>query len=107
VGSYPERNTIIVDAGALALSKDTGPDHVNPQFGYGIVCDLDLKPLTTMKLVELSQEHGKIAALQPVAVGTQIRVVPNHSCLTAAMYDRYHVVEGGRVVGEWRPVRGW
>ncbi len=27
--------------------------------------------------------------------------------LTAAMYERYHVVGGGEVVGEWRPVRGW
>ena len=107
VGSYPERNTIIVDAGALAMSKDTGPDHINPQFGFGIVCDLDLKPQSTMKLVALSQEHGKIAALQPVAVGTQLRIVANHSCLTAAMYDRYYVLSGRRVVEEWKPGRGW
>lgn len=107
VGSYPERNTIIVDAGALAMSKDTGPDHINPQFGFGIVCDLDRKPLPTMKLVALSQEHGKIATLQPVAVGTQLRIVPNHSCLTAAMYETYHVVAGRGVVGEWKPARGW
>ncbi len=107
VGSYPERNTLIIDAGALAMSKDLGPDHVNPQFGYGIVCDLKLKPIATMKLTTLSQEHGKVAALQPVPVGTQLRIVPNHSCLTSAMYDRYHVVEDGRVVGEWKPVRGW
>src|SRR5215213_8079310 len=30
VGSYPERGSIIVDAGALALSKDAGPEHVDP-----------------------------------------------------------------------------
>ena len=107
VGSYPERNTIIVDAGALAMSKDTGPDHINPQFGFGIVCDPGLEPQTTMKVVALSQEHGKIATLQPVAVGTKLRIVPNHSCLTAAMYDTYHVVSGRRVVAEWKPVRGW
>ena len=107
VGSYPERNTIIVDAGALALSKDTGPDHVNPQFGFGIVCDLDLKPQAAMKVVALSQEHGKIATLEPVAVGTLLRIVPNHSCLTAAMYSRYHVIDGRGVVAEWEPVRGW
>ncbi|HEY3056080.1 MAG TPA: alanine racemase [Thermoanaerobaculia bacterium] len=106
IGSYPERNALIVDAGALALSKDAGPDHVDPHFGYGIVCKLDLAPLP-MKLVALSQEHGKIATMQPLPVGTQLRVVPNHSCLTAAMYERYHVVENGRVVDEWRPVRGW
>lgn len=106
VGSYPERQTMIVDAGALALSKDLGPDHVNPLFGYGIVCDLDLHPLP-MKIAAISQEHGKVAAAQPLPVGTQLRIVPNHSCLTAAMYERYHVVSGGRLVDEWKPVRGW
>ncbi len=106
IGSYPERETMIVDAGALALSKDLGPDHVDPRFGYGIVCNLALRPLP-MKIVALSQEHGQIAAREPLPAGAQLRIIPNHSCLTAAMYDRYHVVEGGRVVGEWRPVRGW
>ncbi|HEY8130922.1 MAG TPA: alanine racemase [Thermoanaerobaculia bacterium] len=106
VGSYPERRQAIVDAGALALSKDLGPDHIDPKFGYGLVCDLDLRPLP-MRLVALSQEHGKLEAAAPPPVGTQLRIVPNHSCLTAAMYDVYHVVEHGNVVEEWRPVRGW
>ena len=106
IGSYPERHEAIVDAGALALSKDLGPDHIDPQFGYGVVCDLALRPLPA-RLVALSQEHGKLSTSQPLPVGTRVRIVPNHSCLTAAMYDRYHVLEQGRVVAEWRPVRGW
>ncbi len=106
IGSYPERQEAIVDAGALALSKDAGPDHIDPHFGFGVVCDLALRPLPA-RLVALSQEHGKIATREPPAVGTRVRIIPNHSCLTAAMYDRYHVIEEGRVVGEWRPARGW
>ncbi len=107
VGSYPERNTLIVDAGALALSKDLGPDHVLPQFGYGIVCDLDLRPLP-MRIAALSQEHGRIEMSHAnVPVGTQLRILPNHSCLTAAMFDRYHILDENRVVDEWKPVRGW
>ena len=106
VGSYPERNAMIVDAGALALSKDLGPDHLDPQFGYGIVCDLSLKPLP-MKIHALSQEHGKVSAQNPLPVGTRLRIIPNHSCLTAAMYDSYAVIERGSVVDEWSPVRGW
>jgi D-serine deaminase-like pyridoxal phosphate-dependent protein len=106
VGSYPERNALIVDAGALALSKDTGPEHIRPGFGYGLVCDLDLRPLP-MRIEALSQEHGKVAAEHPVPVGTRLRILPNHSCLTAAMFDTYQIVERGRVVDEWRPVRGW
>lgn len=106
VGSYPERGTMIVDAGALALSKDLGPEHIDPRFGFGIVCDLERRPLP-MRIVALSQEHGKIAAQPVLPVGTRLRILPNHSCLTAAMYDAYQIVDGGRVVDEWRPVRGW
>lgn len=101
VGSYPERRNAVIDAGALALSKDTGADG-----RFGTVCDVDRRPLDAA-LVEISQEHGKIETSEPLPVGTKLRIVPNHSCLTAAMYDRYHVLDRGRVVGEWRPVRGW
>ena len=106
VGSYPERKAMVVDAGALAMSKDAGPDHVDPKFGYGVVCDIDLKPLPA-RLIALSQEHGKVAIDRPLPVGTKLRIIPNHSCLTAAMYDRYHVIDEGRVVDEWQPCRGW
>lgn len=106
VGSYPARGNMIIDAGALALSKDLGPRHLDPDFGYGVVCDLALRPMP-MKLVALSQEHGKIATPVTVPVGTRMRVVPNHSCLTAAMYDTFHVVEGREVIDEWHPVHGW
>jgi len=106
VGAYPERGSAIVDAGALALSKDTGPDHVDPRFGYGLVCDTDLKPLP-LRVAALSQEHGKIVGEARLEVGMKLRIVPNHSCLTAAMFDKYAIVERKKVVDEWRPVRGW
>ena len=106
VGSYPERGAMIVDAGALALSKDRGAEHVEPRCGYGLVCDVTLNPLP-MRIVALSQEHGKIACDTPPPVGTRLRILPNHSCLTAAMFERYHVLAAGRVVDEWRPARGW
>ena len=107
VGSYPERQQLIVDAGALAMSKDRGPEQIDSEFGYGLVCDLALRP-QPMKLVALSQEHGKIETAMHVPVGTKLRILPNHSCLTAAMYDAYHILdERGVVVDEWKPVRGW
>lgn len=106
VGSYPDRNHAIVDAGALALSKDVGPEHVDPRFGFGLVCDLDLQPIPA-RLVALSQEHGKLVTETHLPVGTRLRIVPNHSCLTAAMFDKYAIVERKKVVDEWKPVRGW
>jgi D-serine deaminase-like pyridoxal phosphate-dependent protein len=111
ISVYPEQNKVMLDAGALALSKDVGPVHVDPAFGYGLVCDLDLRPLP-MKIFSISQEHGQVRGEEPIdvnelAVGSKLRIVPNHSCLTAALFDRYWVVENERVVEEWRPVRGW
>jgi D-serine deaminase-like pyridoxal phosphate-dependent protein len=106
IGSYPERASIIVDAGALALSKDRGPHHVDPDFGYGLVCDLDLRPLP-MRIIALSQEHGRVSTRAHVPVGTRLRIIPNHSCLTAAMFDTYQIADRGKIVDEWKPVRGW
>jgi D-serine deaminase-like pyridoxal phosphate-dependent protein len=100
----------VVDAGALALSKDPGPTHVDPDYGFGLPVTLeDQHPLPGLRIVGLTQEHGTLSgpgveALQP---GTRIRILPNHSCLSAACFDRYHVVRGAEVVDEWHPVRGW
>jgi D-serine deaminase-like pyridoxal phosphate-dependent protein len=35
------------------------------------------------------------------AVGEKLRILPNHSCLTAAMFDAYQVVRGETVVDTW------
>ena len=50
-------------------------------------------------LTSLSQEHGVLAGALPV--GTRLRILPNHSCMAAACFDRYHVVRGDEVVAEW------
>jgi D-serine deaminase-like pyridoxal phosphate-dependent protein len=110
IGSYPQHRHLLVDAGALALSKDPGPDHVDRECGFGVICDLALNRLP-MKLIVLSQEHGKIEAepeiLARYPVGTRLRILPNHSCLTAAMYENYHVINEGQISERWQPVRGW
>jgi D-serine deaminase-like pyridoxal phosphate-dependent protein len=113
VGHYPSQNKIIVDAGALALSKDPGPRHVDADCGFGAVFTADgQRHLPELRVVSLSQEHGQLRGVRPLRlpdypVGSRLRIVPNHSCLAAAQHDRYHVVAGGRVTETWRPVRGW
>jgi D-serine deaminase-like pyridoxal phosphate-dependent protein len=110
VGCYPDRGSLIIDAGALAMSKDAGANHIDPEAGFGHVTDLALVP-QPLRLIALSQEHGKIAGdpaeIARHPVGTELRIVPNHSCLTAAMFDTYYVLEGDRLVDEWHPVAGW
>ncbi len=112
IACHPDQRRVVLDAGALALSKDEGPRHVDPGCGYGVVVDLDGAPLDGLRLAALTQEHGVVevdtaAAAAALPVGSRTRVVANHSCLAAALFTSYFVVEGDRVVDEWRPVRGW
>lgn len=112
VGCYPERGQLVLNLGSLALSKDRGAVHVPGFGGYGELVELDGGAIEGLELTSLSQEHGQVRAASPdlarrYPVGTRLRVLPNHSCLTAALFDRYHVVRGHRVVEEWKPVRGW
>jgi len=112
VGAYPDAQRLVVDAGALALSKDPGPTHVDPDCGFGVVVtEHDCRPVPGLRVTSLSQEHGVLHSDGPLdpawRPGTRFRIVPNHSCLAAACHDRYHVVRGTEVVDKWRPVRGW
>jgi D-serine deaminase-like pyridoxal phosphate-dependent protein len=112
VGVYPERKQLVINGGALALSKDPGPTHIDPDCGFGVVTSArDLRPITGLKLVSLTQEHGVVRSEAPLdeawEPGTLLRILPNHSCLAAAGHDRYHVVRGDRVVDEWKTIRGW
>lgn len=104
---YPAHNQMLIDAGALALSKDLGANHLGNDVVFGAVLNLP-----HLKLFSISQEHGLITANHPLdfekyPVGSLLQIIPNHSCLTAALFPKYHVVEEDQVVDEWTPMRGW
>jgi len=110
VSHQPGAAHFIVDAGALELSKDPGPAHVASQ-AMGAV-----RGAPELTVATLSQEHGLIRADSPAAldgrftVGTQVEIVPNHSCLTVPLFDEYHVIrgtgDGAREVDRWKVERG-
>jgi D-serine deaminase-like pyridoxal phosphate-dependent protein len=107
----PKRNRIVVDAGAIALSKDRGPMHLDAACGYGHVLDLEGNE-TGMRVTGMSQEHGEIQTeseetFDRFKVGDRVRILANHSCLTAAQHSHYNIIEGGRVVDRWEIHRGW
>jgi len=114
IGHYPHRNQMLIDAGALALSKDISAQEFQPKVGYGTIVD---PPARDMAVVECSQEHGFVAASDPIPygnlpVGSRVRVLPNHACITASAYDRYYVVDsdldGGKsVVDIYDRINGW
>jgi D-serine deaminase-like pyridoxal phosphate-dependent protein len=102
---------IVIDAGAIALSKDRGPVGLDPHCGYGRVLDVEGDD-TGMRVSGLSQEHGEIdagdsKAFENLKVGDRVRVLANHSCLTAAQYSHYNVIDDGRMIDRWEISRGW
>ncbi|KAL4976045.1 putative serine dehydratase domain-containing protein [Aspergillus desertorum] len=114
---YPERNEALVNAGTIALSKETS------EFpGYGRATD---RP--QWAVVRTSQEHG-ILGLSPAPalsllgvhevkdekaadvfkVGDKVLLYCQHACITATAYPVYYVVDEEDVVREaWVPWKGW
>ena len=114
IGHYPHRNQMLVDAGALALSKDISAQEFQPKVGYGTIAHA---PSKDMAVIECSQEHGFVASADPMPygnmpIGTRVRILPNHACITAAAYDKYYVVDsdldGGKsIVDVYDRINGW
>ena len=105
------RRKLVIDAGAIALSKDRGPVGIDPRCGYGRVLDVEGNE-TGMRVTGLSQEHGEIEAgeidvFDRLKVGDRVRVLANHSCLTAAQHSHFNVFENGEIVDRWEIHRGW
>ena len=106
-----EELNVVIDAGAVALSKDRGPVELDPGCGFGRVLDLAGEELG-LRVESVSQEHGSVAVgderlFDRLRVGERVRVLANHSCLTAAQHSHYNVLEGERVVDRWEVLRGW
>jgi D-serine deaminase-like pyridoxal phosphate-dependent protein len=102
-------NKAVIDAGAIALSKDRGAVDFQPACGFGRVLDLEGRDLG-LTVDKLSQEHGEIMSQNcdnRLAVGDRVRVLANHSCLSAAQHSHYYILERGEIVDQWPIVRGW
>jgi D-serine deaminase-like pyridoxal phosphate-dependent protein len=91
VGVYPQRAEIVVQGGAIHLSRDVAPalDGV-PGHGQLAVMEADhwdLLPSESGYVRRLSQEHGMIrcspAVLGRVRVGDLLFIIPAHACLAA------------------------
>lgn len=122
ISHQPGADHAVVDAGALSLSKDLGPTDPARRRGYGpLLCGLaggEVDPVLQVRGV--TQEHGIVGAddiaggqgrapaSKPslvegrLPVGEKVRILANHSCLSAALFDEYCVVRGEDVVDRWR-----
>ena len=105
------RRRVVIDAGAVALSKDSGASWLDERCGFGRVVLLDGSD-SGLRVSGISQEHGVIdvgdrSVFEALSVGSRVRIVPNHSCLTVAQHSHFNVVEDGRVVDRWVIHGGW
>ncbi|KAK2016939.1 alanine racemase [Colletotrichum eremochloae] len=112
---YPERNEALINAGTIALSKETGPFP-----GFGSVVG---KP--GWAVVRMAQEHGIVGEVQSPPgsknaeperrdveanfdIGDKVFLNIQHACITAASYYVYYVVDEDDVVRDtWVPWKGW
>lgn len=115
VGHQADKGWTIVDAGWMAMSRDRGTQQQRIDQGYGLVTDLDGRPLPGLIMGSANQEHGILmprpgvdpASLPQLPIGSQVRILPNHACATAAQHGHYHVVENGAAVATWDRLNGW
>lgn len=114
IGHQKEKGWVITDAGWMAMSRDRGTSGQKIDQGYGVVRDLDGRPLPDLVMLQANQEHGIVAHrhdsnLTPMfPIGTKLRILPNHACATAAQHDAYTVVAGSQdVETRWPRISGW
>ena len=114
IGQRRDENLLLIDAGALALSKDRSTAQLADDCGFGLVRDaLTGHPHDGLKVVSVHQEHGIVACQSPIPfedfpIGARVRVLPNHACMTGAAHDAYQVIDGGtEIIARWPRCNGW
>ncbi|MEJ1963578.1 MAG: alanine racemase [Gammaproteobacteria bacterium] len=115
VGHQNDKGWAIVDAGWMALSRDRGTARHSVDQGYGLVCDLDGRPVRDLIVRDANQEHGIVVSrsgsplrADELPVGSMLRILPNHACATAAQHAAYQVVRGSKnIEAAWPRFSGW
>jgi D-serine deaminase-like pyridoxal phosphate-dependent protein len=94
VVSRPERGLAILDAGSKALTSDVGPGD-----GFGLLLEAP-----NARIERLSEEHAVVtlAEGEELDLGQRVRVVPNHACVVANLFDELVVTRGDDVIERWR-----
>ncbi len=105
---------LIIDAGGLALSKDHSTAMQTADPGYGLVIEAESgEVIPGLTVSSVDQEHGIIVLEDPAdfsrfPVGSQLRILPNHACMTAAAHNHYLVVDPDqRITHRWERCNGW
>ena len=77
-----------------------------------MVWDIDGQPLDDVIVAAANQDHGIIAvrngrdSMTILPVGTELRILSNHACVTAAHHSGYHVTDGNAALAYWPRLNG-
>ena len=105
---------LIIDAGGLALSKDRSTAGQARDCGYGLVARAETgEVIPGLQVGAVTQEHGMIDLpegfdFEKFPVGSRLRILPNHACMTAAAHGHYHVInDRGQILARWERCSHW
>lgn len=116
IGHQPDKGWVLIDAGWMALSRDRGTQSQAIDQGYGLVCTETGEVLDDWIVSAANQEHGIVTRrdgtvpddlLQRFALGSRLRVLPNHACATAAQFGEYLAVAPDGAASRWPRFSGW
>ncbi len=102
VVSRPDPRRLILDCGSKALAAEVMSPLTS---GFGFVIGYD-----ELLVERLMEEHAIVTSEDPIEIpiGARLRVVPNHSCVTANLHKRMLVLEKGEVADVWTvDAQGW
>lgn len=115
IGHKKNQNRIIIDAGGMALSKDRGTASQKQDRLFGLVCTANSEEIIPDLIVEAAnQEHGMITSFagqinfDDFPIGSLLRILPNHACMTAAAHSQYNIINSSKQVTDiWFRCQGW
>ncbi|WP_421780337.1 alanine racemase [Kiloniella litopenaei] len=114
IGHNKTAKRLLIDAGGLALSKDISASEFSSHTGYGLVCELNGEVIEELYVESVHQEHGLIASVSgdlpydKFPVGSRLRILPIHTCMTCAGFSHYDVHSAeGELLGKWERVNRW
>lgn len=87
VVSTPQKGRAIIDAGVKTLSAETGWVQ-----GYGRIVEYP-----DAEIYALNEEHGYVRCEQPLTIGEQLRIIPNHICVTMNLQNQAYLDTDGEL----------
>ena len=114
IGHYTDdnRNAIMIDAGATALTKETTPqgDMASVYGRSELECYRMSQEITMIRC-----RDGSPFPFDDFPLGSTLLLLPNHSCLAAACFEVYHILDeeaghlstSSKIVDKWKPAKGW